>query len=110
MRFPNVFKAKYSGWFCFTATGGHLIGDGLERNIGQRKPRIAEHKTAKEAEVDTARHLQQRVEVGHRIKPSQKARQAGAPTPSKHREGIQNCAVADEIENGVDPFSFSNAL
>jgi hypothetical protein len=110
MRFPNVFKAKHSGRFCFIAASGHLIGDGLERNIRQRKAWVAEPKTDKEAEMDTARHLQQRVEVAHRSKPSEKARQTGAPTRPKHREGIQNRAVANEIAYGVDPFPFSNAL
>jgi hypothetical protein len=110
VRFPNILEAEHSRWFRFIATSGHLIGDGLKWNIRQREARFAEHKTAEEAEVDTARHLQQRVEVGHRIKPSQKARQAGAPTPSKHGEGIQDRAVADQVENGVDPFPFGDAL
>src|SRR5205823_13572890 len=110
MRFPNILKAKYAGWFRLIATSGHLISDGLKWNIRQRKARFPEHKTAKEAEVDTARHLQQRVEVGHRSKPSQKARQARAPASSQHGEGIQDCAVPDEIENGVNALPFGDAL
>ena len=38
MRFPNVLKAKHSRWFRLIATSSDLIGDGLERDVRQRKP------------------------------------------------------------------------
>ncbi len=80
MRFPYVLKAEHAGWFRFVTTSGHLVSDGLKWNIRQRKARFAEHKTSEEAGVDSARHLQQRVEVGHRIKPPRKPPRVG-PQP-----------------------------
>src|SRR5258708_4885348 len=55
--FSNILEAKHSGWFCFVTTCGYLINNSLEWNIRQRKVWCPEHKTAKEAEVDSARHL-----------------------------------------------------
>src|SRR5580704_7759062 len=87
MRFPDILKAKHAGWFCFVSTSGHLLGDGLKRNVRQGKARVAEHKTAEEAEMDTTRHLQQWVEVGHRGKPPRNpARHARPPRRSMARE------------------------
>src|SRR5713226_2625829 len=104
MCFSNVLEAKHSGWFGFVTTGGYVINNSLERNIRQRKVRCPEHKAAKEAEVDSARHLEQWVEGGYRIKPTEKARLAYAPPSPDHGKGIQERAIPNEIKNGVDPF------
>src|SRR5215470_19770346 len=64
MRLPNVFEAEHSGRLRFVAACRHLLRDGLQRNVGERELRRAEDEAAKEGEVDAARHLQKRVEVG----------------------------------------------
>jgi hypothetical protein len=43
MRLPNVLEAEHSGWLGLVATRRHLFGDGLERNVRERKLRRAEH-------------------------------------------------------------------
>jgi hypothetical protein len=82
MRFTNLLKAKYPDRFRLVTTGGYLISDGLERNIRQRKARLAEHKTAEEAKVNSARHLEEWVEVGHRIKPAPESLQGMRAHPA----------------------------
>jgi hypothetical protein len=54
------------------------------------------------AQVDAAGHLEERVEIGDWRQAAQPARQAGATTPAQHGEGIENGAVADEVEHGVN--------
>src|SRR5215475_9945154 len=49
MRFANLLKTKHAGWFCLVAADSHLVGDGLERYVRQRKLRFAEHKAAEKA-------------------------------------------------------------
>ena len=73
------------------------------------KPGVAEHKAAEEAKVDTARHLEQGVEVGHRSEAAEEARQACAAASPQQGKGVQDGAVADEVKNGVDPCPFGNA-
>ena len=68
----DIFKTKYSRGFCFVAAGCYAIEDDLEGDVRQRKFRCPEHETAKEAELDTARHLLQRVERDDGIKAAQK--------------------------------------
>jgi hypothetical protein len=33
VRLPNVLKAKHAGWFRLVTASGHLISDGLQRNV-----------------------------------------------------------------------------
>src|SRR5437016_4520184 len=78
MRLPNVLKAEHSGWLRLIAACRHLFGDGLKRYVREWKLRRAEHEAAEEGQIDTACHLQERVEVGDRIEATQPASQAGA--------------------------------
>jgi hypothetical protein len=94
----------------FRPPGRHLLRDLLQRYVGQRETRRAEHETAKEGEVDAARHLQQRVEVLDRRQPAQPTREAGAAAPAQHGEGIEDGAVADQVEHGVEAFGLGDAL
>src|SRR5215510_14947300 len=81
MRLPNVLKAEHSEWFRLIAACRHLFGDGLKRNVRERKLRRAEHEAAEEGKVDAACHLQEWVEVGDRIEAAQPTGQAcAAPT------------------------------
>ncbi len=62
MSFLYLVEAKHARWFCFVLPEGYLIDDRLKRDVRQRKSRRAEHEAAEEAKVDSARHLQQRIE------------------------------------------------
>jgi hypothetical protein len=110
MCLPNVFKAEHSGWLHLIAACRHLFGDGLKRNVRERKLRCAEHKAAEESQIDAACHLQERVEVGDRSETAQPAGQAGATTPAEHPEGIENSAVAHEVKHCIDMLCFSDAF
>src|SRR5215813_12766594 len=57
MRFPDVLKAKHSGWLRPKSACRHLFGDGLKRNVRERKLR---HEAAEEGQTDAACHLQER--------------------------------------------------
>ena len=74
------------------------------------KPGVAEHEAAEERQVDAARHLQQRVEVGDRREAAQPAGQAGAAAAAKHGEGIEDGAVADQVEHRVDLLGLGDPL
>jgi hypothetical protein len=76
--------------------------DSLEGHVRQRETRLPEHEAAEEGQVDAARHLQQRVEVGDRREAAQPPGQARAAAPAQHGEGIEDSAVADQVEHGVD--------
>src|SRR5262245_32530574 len=102
MRLPNVFEAEHSGRLRLVAACRHPSHDGLQRNVGKRELRSAEDEAAEEGEVDAACHLQKRVEVGDRRETTQPASQAGATTPAEHPEGIEDGAVADQVEHGID--------
>jgi len=71
---------------------------------------VPKTKLPKKAEVDTARHLQQRVEVGHRREPAEKARQAGTAPPTKHGERVEQNAVAHQVEHPIDILRLGDVL
>jgi hypothetical protein len=64
------------------------------RHIRQGEARLPEHEAAEEGQVDAARHLEQRVEVGDRSETAQPPGQARATAPAQHGEGIEDGAVA----------------
>jgi len=68
MRLANIVESENPSRFCFVDACRHFIHDRLERNIRDWKVWSAEYKAAKESEVNSARHLQQRIEIIHRIK------------------------------------------
>jgi hypothetical protein len=88
----------------------HIVRNGLERHVRQGEARRPEHEAAEETEVDAARHLQQRIEVGHRTESAEEAGQARAPAPAEQGEGVQDRAVADQIEYGMDLVRLGDAL
>src|SRR5262249_31000150 len=63
VRFADVLEAKHAGRLGLELARRHLLGDFLQRHVGQRESRRTEHETAEEGEVDAAGHLEQRVEV-----------------------------------------------
>src|SRR5215510_15819372 len=84
VRFANFLEAKHASRFRLVTASSHVLSDGLERDIREWKAGGAEHKTPEKAKVDPARHLKQRVEVGHRRKAAKEACQAGTTTSPKH--------------------------
>ncbi len=54
--------------------------------------------------------MQERIEVGDRREAAQPAGQAGATTPPQHCKGIEDGAVADEIEHRVELLGLSDPL
>src|SRR5215468_1340093 len=57
MRFADLLEAKHAGGLGLQSARGHLLGDLLQRHVGQREPLRAKHKAAEEGEVDAAGHL-----------------------------------------------------
>src|SRR5258708_24956947 len=66
MGLDDLFKAEHARGSGEIVARFHAIDDGLQRHVVDRKSRHAEYKTAEEAEVDSARHLAERIEVGDR--------------------------------------------
>src|SRR5262249_10772964 len=110
MRLADLVEAEDPGRLRLETPSRHLYSNLLERHIGQRELRRAEHEAAEEREIDTAGHLQQRIEVGNRREATQPARQAGATTPAEHGEGIEDGAVADQIEYRIQLLRFRDPL
>src|SRR5260370_3788871 len=110
MRLADLLEAEYTRRLCPEAARRHLPPDVLEQHIRQRATRRAEHEAAEERQVDAARHLQQRIEVGDRCAAAQPTGQAGAATPAQHGEGIENRAVAHEVQHGVELLGLGDAL
>src|SRR5262249_27897429 len=110
MRLTNLLEAKDPGWLRLELTLRDLLCDVLQGHVRERKPRCPEDEAAEEGEIDTTRHLQQRVEIRDRRKTAQPTGKAGASTPTEHVEAVENGAVADEIEHGVELLCFRDAL
>ncbi|MEJ1977159.1 MAG: hypothetical protein WDN49_14630 [Acetobacteraceae bacterium] len=88
--------------------GSGVRGDLLQRHVRKRKARRAEHEAAKESQVNAARHLQQRVEVGDRVEPAEPAGKAGAATAAQQGERVEHDAVANQVEHGIDLLRLGN--
>src|SRR5262249_16830447 len=108
--FTDLLEAEHVGRLGLELAGRHLPRDVLQRHIGKREARRAEHKAAEEREGYATGHLQQWIEVLDRRESSQPPGEARtAPTP-QHGEGIEDGAVADEIEHRIELLGFGDAL
>src|SRR5438445_9915146 len=110
MRFAYLLEAKHAGRLGLEPASRQWWRNCLQRNVGQREARRAEHKTTEEREVDTTRHLQQRVEVLDRREPPQPTCEARTAASAQHGKGIEDGAVADKIEHRVELFGLGDAL
>src|SRR5262245_44529350 len=106
MGLADLLEAEHPAWLRLETPGGHLFGNLLEGHIGQWKLRSPEDETAEEGQVDAAGHLQERVEIGNRRQAAEPSGQAGATTPAQHGEGIEDRAVADEVEHRIERLGF----
>src|SRR3989442_2259092 len=110
MRFADLLEAKHAGGLALDPARHHLLRNSLQRHVGQREAWCAEHKTAEEREVNAAGHLQQRVKVLDRRESPQPTCEARTAASAQHGEGIEDGAVADEIEHGIELLGFCNPL
>src|SRR5215467_9730918 len=110
MGLTDVLEAEDPAWLRLETSGGHLFGNLLERHIGQWELRGAEYEAAEEGQVDAAGHLCERVEIGDRRQATKPPGQAGATTPAQHVEGVENGAVADEVEHRIELLGFGNSM
>ena len=105
----NIVELKDASRFGLIDSSGRFIHDGLKRNVRDWKVWSAEYKAAKKCEVNSARHLKQRVEVIHGIETTEPSREAHTATPPQHGKRIHECGVPDKIEDGIDPFAFRDS-
>src|SRR5947209_16435148 len=82
----------------------------MKRHVRQREARRPEHEAAEESQIDAARHLQQRVEVGNRIETAEPAGKTGTAPPAKHGEGVEHDAVAYQVEHRIDLLRLGDVL
>src|SRR5262249_5401533 len=87
-----------------------IIGDALQRNVGERKAGGSEHETAEEGQIDATRHLQERVEIGDRGEAAEPAGQASPTATAEHVERIENGAVPDKVEHRIELLGLGNVL
>src|SRR5262245_6329607 len=76
--FLDLIEAEGSDRLDVEPTGRGISGDLLKRHVREREARRAENEAAEEGQVDAARHLQQRVEVGDGIETAEPAGETGA--------------------------------
>src|SRR2546427_2756119 len=90
--------------------GCGVPGNLLKRDVRERKAWSPEHEAAEESQIDAARHLQQRVEVGNRIETAEPAGKTGTAPPAKHGEGVEHDAVAYQVEHRIDLLRLCDVL
>src|SRR5262249_53482999 len=100
--FTDLVEAEDSDRLDVEPTGRGLGGDLLKGHVREREARRTEDEAAEEGQIDTARHLQQRVEVGDGIETAEPAGETGAAGAEKHREGVEHDAVAHQVEHRID--------
>src|SRR5262249_34714383 len=108
--FADLLETKNAGRLRLEPARRHFLRDFLKWHVRQRESRLAEHEAAEEGQVNAARHLQERVEVLDRREAAQPAREARAPAPAQHADGIEDGAIADKIEHRIELLGFSDPL
>src|SRR5262249_45100722 len=98
MSFLDFLEAEHPGRLGLILASSHSIYDLLERNIRHGEFRRAENEAAEETEVNSTWHLQQRVEGSDRSKAAQKSGQADTAAAPNHGHGVEEGAIADEVE------------
>src|SRR5262249_11419687 len=76
--FTDFIEAEDPGRLDVQPTRSGVGCDLLKRNVREREAWGSEDETAKKREIDAARHLEQRIEVGDRIETAQPARKTRA--------------------------------
>src|SRR5262249_22146417 len=110
MRLTDLVESENAGWLRVVPAGGDIIGDALQRHVGERKAGGSEHETAEEGQIDATRHLQERVEIGDRGEAAEPAGKASSTATAGNVERMKNGAVPDRVEHCIELFRFGNVL
>src|SRR5262245_18665061 len=102
MGLANVFEAEDARRLRIVAASGDVLSNTLKRHVRERKSRCSENEASEEGQIDAARHLQQRVEIRDRSQAAEPTGEASSTASAEHREGIENGAVANKIEHGIN--------
>ena len=76
MRLADLLELEDPRWFCLVAPCGDVIRNALKWDVLERKTRGPENEAAEEGQINAARHLQERVEVGDRCEAAEPTREA----------------------------------
>src|SRR5262249_16791431 len=87
-----------------------MIHNLLQRNFRYWELRSTKYKAAKEAEVNAARHLQQRVEVWDWRESTEPAAEADASMPMWNSNRIEERPVTDKVEHDIHLLCFRQPL
>src|SRR5262249_41396002 len=82
----------------------------LPRPVREGKARSAEQEAAEERQIDAARHLQQRVEVGNWIEAAEPAGKTGTAAAAKHGKRVEHDAVTHQVEHRIDLLRLGDVL
>src|SRR5260370_39062863 len=82
----------------------------LKRHVGKREAWSSEHEAAEERQIDAARHLQQRVEVGNWIETAEPAGKTGTAPAAKHGKRVEHDAVTHQVEHRIDLLRLRDVL
>src|SRR5262245_6890790 len=102
MRLADLLEPEDARRLDIEPAGRSVRSNLLKRHIRERKAWSAEHEAAEESQIDTARHLQQRVEVGNWIEAAEPAGKTGTAATAKHGERVERDAVAHQVEHRID--------
>lgn len=109
MCLANLFKPEYARRLGLETTLLHIPRDLLERHIRQREPRRAEHEAPEESQADSARHLQERFEIGDGREPTQPPREARAAT-APHSMASESRMVLLPTRSSTASICFASAI
>src|SRR5882757_1675294 len=109
MSFPDVTERKDAGGVGVELAVLDLSGDVAQGYVRQRETRCAEYKAAEERQIHTAGHPQKWIEVVYGCESTQPACQARAAAPAQHIQGVEDRAVADKVEDGIDLLTLGDA-
>src|SRR5262249_26238737 len=110
VRFADLVEPEDPGRFDVEPTRRSVRSNLLQRQVRERKARRAEHEAAEERQIDAARHLQQRVEVGNWIEAAEPAGKTGTPASAKHGKRVEQDAVTYQVEHGIDLLRLGDVL
>src|SRR5262249_41376117 len=97
MRLTDLLELENARWLRLVSAGCDIIGDALQRDVGERKAGGSEHETAEEGQIDATRHLQERVEIGDRGEAAEPASQASTTAAAERVERSENGAVPEKV-------------
>src|SRR5262249_46836044 len=102
VRFADLVEPEDPGRLDVEPTRCSVRSNLLKRHVRERKARSSEHEAAEERQIDAARHLQQRVEVGNWLEAAEPAGKTGTAATAKHGKRVEQDAVAHQVEYDID--------